>query len=98
VRNALDDVAGTGEARYRDFMSQIGDYHAKWRAFFVPRIMRQSKMTAADYDQIPVFRYVAEAEGRVRGRVWQSMAGLLVPLAAMVGVSIFLIARYRIVR
>jgi ABC-2 type transport system permease protein len=96
VRNALDDLAGTGETRYRDFISQTGDYHAEWRAFFMPRIMRQSKMTAADYDQIPVFRYVAEADERVRGRVWQSVTGLVVPLAAMIAVSVLFIARYRL--
>jgi hypothetical protein len=45
---------------------QIGAYHGQWRAFFVPRIMRQVKMTAGEYDQIPVFQYVPEAEERIR--------------------------------
>jgi ABC-2 type transport system permease protein len=96
VRGALDDLAGTSEARYRDFINQIDNYHLGWRAFFVPRIMHQSKMAAADYDQIPVFHYVAEAEARVRSRVWRSITGLLLALAALVGASIVLGARYRL--
>jgi ABC-2 type transport system permease protein len=95
TRGALDDLAGSGEARYQDFVQQIAEHHARWREFFVARIMRQAKVTPADYDRIPVFEYTPEPEQRVRSRVWRSLAGLLVPLAVVVAAAAALIARYR---
>jgi len=95
TRSALDTLAGTSEERYRDFVRQIEAYHTRWRAFFVPRIMRQAKMTAVDYDQIPVFEYASEAEREVRARVWRSIAGLGAPLILVTLAAGFLSGRYR---
>lgn len=52
---ALADVAGTGEARYRDFLERIGAFHLDWRAFFLTRAQAGASMTAADYDALPRF-------------------------------------------
>jgi ABC-2 type transport system permease protein len=96
TRTALDDLAGTSDARYQDFVRQIAEYHTRWRAFFVARIMRQSKMTSADHDQIPVFQYVPEPEASVRRRVSRSLSGLLVPLGVLVATASALARRYRL--
>jgi ABC-2 type transport system permease protein len=95
TRSALDTLAGTSEEGYRDFVRQLEAYHTQWRAFFVPRIMRQAKMTAVDYDQIPVFEYVSEAERAVRARVWRSIAGLGAPLIVVTLAAGFLSGRYQ---
>jgi ABC-2 type transport system permease protein len=95
TRGALDDLAGSGEARYQDFVRQIADHHVRWREFFVARIMRQAKLTPEDYDRIPVFTYTPEPELLVRSRVWRSLAGLLIPLGVFVAAAAALIARYR---
>jgi ABC-2 type transport system permease protein len=53
VRQMLEDLAGVGPARYRDFDRQMHVAHAAYRQFFAAKIFRLEKMTAADYDQIP---------------------------------------------
>ncbi|WP_363350638.1 DUF3526 domain-containing protein [Methylocystis echinoides] len=62
---ALADVAGTGEARYRDFQDRLGAFHLDWRAFFLSRAKAGQAMTAQDYDSLPRFAADGEAEGGV---------------------------------
>jgi ABC-2 type transport system permease protein len=96
TRTALNDLAGSGDARYQDFVRQIEAYHARWRDFFVARIMRQSKMGSADHDRIPLFQYVAESEASVRARVVRSLGGLFVPVGVLVAVASALARRHRL--
>ncbi|MGE5368767.1 MAG: DUF3526 domain-containing protein, partial [Chloroflexota bacterium] len=70
---ALADVGGTGDARYRDFLAQIGAFHVEWRDFFLARAQAGASMTAADYDALP--RYAEEPA---------SGAGVM---AALIGVA-----------
>jgi ABC-2 type transport system permease protein len=93
--DALVDLAGTSDERYRDFVRQIEAYHETWRAFFIARILRQARMTSLDYDQIPAFQYVPESEFGVRGRVWRSLAGVIGPLVMLVIVAAVRATRYR---
>ncbi len=72
---ALADVAGAGDARYRDFLAQIGAFHVEWRAFFLPRAQAGASLTAADYDALP--RY-AEAPASGAG-VMAALIGVAAP-------------------
>jgi ABC-2 type transport system permease protein len=54
---ALNDLAGTSAHRYRHFLSLVDDFHQSWRDFFNPKILRQTKLTADDYDQGPAFHF-----------------------------------------
>ncbi len=54
---ALLDIAGTGSARYEHFRREAAAFQARWQAFFEPRVLEVSQMTAADYDRMPRFYY-----------------------------------------
>jgi ABC-2 type transport system permease protein len=60
AQDALNDVAGTGAARYRHFVSLVEDYHNKWRSLFAPMIVKKQKFTAAMYDDLPQFEFQEE--------------------------------------
>jgi ABC-2 type transport system permease protein len=78
MQDALNDIAGTGMARHQHFMAQVSEYHAAWRAYFVPLIFRKAQLDSLS--SIPVFRYTDEDQGGVAARVLVSLAGLLVPV------------------
>lgn len=82
MQNALDDVAGSGTARHRHFMTQVTAYQRAWREYFVPLVFRKAAFTA--FDEIPVFGFVEERTADVADRVIPALGGLLVP-AALVG-------------
>ena len=78
MQDALNDIAGTGMARHQHFMAQVADYHAAWRAYFVPLIFKKAQLDSLS--GIPAFRYTDEDGGRVAARVLLSLAGLLMPV------------------
>ena len=55
VQQRLDEVAGTGTARYRRFAAQVGDFHAVWRDFFTPKVQANAALTREDDDALPRF-------------------------------------------
>ena len=81
---ALNDVAGTGAARYRHFVSLVEDYHADWRALFASLIVRKERLSPAAYDGFPRFTYEEEPLCAVARRSVGGVAVLAV-LAAVVG-------------
>ncbi len=85
MQDALNDLAGTGTARHRHFMQQVSDYHARWRAYFVPLIFRKARVDR--YDALPAFSYEDEPVGSALRRAAASVVGLLVlgGLAGSVG-------------
>jgi ABC-2 type transport system permease protein len=60
AQEALNDIAGTGAARYRHFVSMAESYHAQWRSIFAPMIARKQKLTPAMYDSLPAFEFREE--------------------------------------
>ncbi|WP_435017937.1 ABC transporter permease [Tundrisphaera sp. TA3] len=80
---ALQDVAGTGSARYRHFVGQVEAFHARWREFFRPRILRGEPIRAEDLGHLPAFSFREEPLGAVAGRVAIGLAGLVVPALAV---------------
>ncbi|MDX2067752.1 MAG: DUF3526 domain-containing protein [Haliscomenobacter sp.] len=65
VQQMLENLAATGDAHYLDFEQQMQAAHAKYRAFFTQKIIKQEKMRAADYDQVPQSQYT-NSPGLVR--------------------------------
>jgi ABC-2 type transport system permease protein len=82
AQDALNDVAGTGAARYRHFVSLVEDYHEEWRALFAGMIVRKERMSPTTYDRLPQFTYEEEAFGEVVRRAAGGVAVLA--LAAIV--------------
>jgi Domain of unknown function (DUF3526) len=81
TQDALNDLAGTGTARHRHFVSLVDAYHREWRAFFVPLIFQKARVTA--HDSIPLFRYQEERFGDVVTRASISLVALLAPTAIL---------------
>jgi len=52
---ALADLAGTGEARYGDFLARIHAFHLQFRDFFLSRARASAPMTVSDYAALPRF-------------------------------------------
>ncbi|MBC8152385.1 MAG: DUF3526 domain-containing protein [Bacteroidetes bacterium] len=61
MQQSLNDLAGTGDDQFRAFQTDATRQHESYRDFFAGKIFRQESFTAADYDKIPAFRYVAPA-------------------------------------
>lgn len=77
---ALADIAGAGEARYRDHLDRIGAFHATWRDFFLARARAGAPMTRADYDALPRFDAAAASSGTA---LTAPLLGLLAPTALL---------------
>ena len=78
AQEVLIDAAGTGDARFAAFQSQVRAFAERWRDFFVPAILASEQMDASVLSDVPQFRLADEAAGDVVRR-----AG--VPLAVLIG-------------
>jgi ABC-2 type transport system permease protein len=76
---ALNDLAGTGIARYRHFLTLVEGFHQQWQAWFYPRIAQKAMLQRADYDRFPAFQFREESTAAVTRRVLIGLLGLLVP-------------------
>jgi ABC-2 type transport system permease protein len=87
AQDALNDIAGTGVARYRHFISLAEDYHKRWRSLFASMIVKKQKFTPATYDDLPQFAYQEERIDAVLSRTIAAAAvlfffgGILVMIA-----------------
>jgi len=81
---ALNDLAGTGIARYRHFLGLVDEYHRTWRNHFTPLIVQRAQLRAGDYDHFPTFLFREESLGSIGRRVLTSLPGLLLP-ALLIG-------------
>lgn len=82
TQEALNDLAGTGLDRYDDFKRQVSSFDQAWADFFVSRIFRLEKLSAADFDSIPRFEYREEPFVGVAARTL-SGAGFLIATAIL---------------
>lgn len=91
------DLAGSGLARQTRFREQVRDHIERWRAFFVPKVFRDTRLTVEDFDAWPRFVFAEESGGEVARRVVGPLAGVLVPafLVGLMGVA--RLRRYQIV-
>lgn len=84
MQSALNDIAGTGTDRHRDYLAQVDVFHRQWRDYFVPKIFAKAQVT--DFTQVPRFTYREEDTSAVTARVGIALVGLLLPGLA-VGVA-----------
>ena len=84
TQTALNDIAGTGVARYRHFLTLVERFHQVWRDYFTPRIIQRAQLGAADYAQFPTFLFREESLGQITRRVLTGLPGLLLP-AVLIG-------------
>ena len=94
AQEALNEIAGTGLTRFRHFMSMVDAFHKEWRAYFVPMVFALHEMTGPDFDEIPRYSYVEEAEDRVAGQVLVALVGMIVPTLAIFVFGLAKLRRY----
>ena len=85
AQEVLIEAAGTGDARFARFQSQVRDFAEQWRQFFVPAILADERMTAAVLPDVPSFRFVDEqpADAARRAAVPLLVLGGLVVLVSV---------------
>ena len=80
------DAAGTGDARFALFQSQVRSFAERWRQFFVPAILADELMSADVLADVPKFRLVDETPGDAAGRAALPLT-VLGGLVVLVGVG-----------
>lgn len=96
MQDALNDVAGTGEGRYRHYRAQVDRFSQQWRDFFAPKVERNESLTQEDYDRFPRFRYAEQWLGEWAADLPAALLGLLLPAAVLVGFSVRRVRGYSI--
>ena len=86
AQEVLIDAAGTGDARFASFQSQVRAFADQWQQFFVPAILADERMSASVLPDVPTFQFMDEEPGDVARR---SAVPLLVlgGLVVLVGVG-----------
>ncbi len=78
TQELLLDAAGTGDARFARFQTQVRDFAAEWTDFFAPAILADEQMTAGILPNMPRFRFDDEGSSDLARRA-------AVPLLALSG-------------
>ena len=86
AQEVLMDAAGTGDARFALFQSQVRSFAERWRRFFVPAILADEMMSAGVLADVPKFRLVDETPGDAAGRAALPLT-VLGGLVVLVGVG-----------
>jgi ABC-2 type transport system permease protein len=87
LRSILLDLSGSGEARYRHFLTQVTAFQQETRRFFWPLIYEDREFRSEDYARVPQFRFREEDPLEVVRRVVPGIAvlALLVFAPALAG-------------
>lgn len=96
AHEGLNDVSGSGVARYQHFAAQVDVFHRAHKAFFFDRIRRAAPLDAADFESLPAFDYREQPTADLGARVGAGIVGLLVPALALLGLAIAGLRRARI--
>ncbi len=86
AQEVLMDAAGTGDARFALFQSQVRSFAERWRQFFVPAILADEMMSTDVLADVPKFRLVDETPGDAAGRAALPLT-VLGGLVGLVGVG-----------
>lgn len=98
MQETLNDVAGTGVSRHRDFRAQARDFARKWDEHFLPIIFRNIKLTATDYDQIPRFHFTEQSAGVLVRSVLPGLAGIFVLTVILAAFAAMRLGRSRVLQ
>ena len=91
AQEVLVDAAGTGDARFARFQTQVRAFAEEWKAFFVPAILAGEQMDASVLADVPSFRLADEESADVARRAavpLSVLAVLLLLVGAGAGVGL----------
>jgi ABC-2 type transport system permease protein len=94
MQDVLNDVAGTGSARHREFVRQVEAYHERWRDYFVGLVFRKARLQ--NYSDVPRFTFEEEPIDVVGRRVIIALAGLAIPALLLAAMAFVRLGRYPI--
>jgi ABC-2 type transport system permease protein len=97
TQQAMSALVGTANVRFEDFTEQVLRFHNDWRGFFVSRVIKGQRMTAADFDAIPTFTYAKPAAARAQAAAVGPIVFLTFSVVVLLGWSVRRYARYPIV-
>ena len=91
AQEALMDAAGTGDARFARFQTEVRAFAEEWREFFVPAILAGEQMDAGVLPDVPTFELADEESADVARRAavpLTVLSGLLLLVGAGAGVRL----------
>lgn len=95
MQDALNDLSGTGGARHRHFVAQVGAFHERWRDHFVPLIFRQAPVER--YTTLPAFTFEEESTSSALARIAASIGLMLIPAVILGVIGVRRLARFPVV-
>jgi ABC-2 type transport system permease protein len=94
TQEAMNEIAGTGAARYQRFRSLVRDHAKAWDDYLVPKMYRQEKLTASDYDSLPRFVFREENLAETARRALTGAAGLVLPALIIILIGVRRLDRF----
>jgi ABC-2 type transport system permease protein len=81
------DIAGTSEARHREFEQQATRFQQAWKNFFGPRLASAAALDGRDYACMPSFAFREERMSALSSRVALPFVVLLASAAALLAAA-----------
>ncbi len=94
---ALNDISGTGIARYRHFVAGADQFLTAWKNYFFPRIFRRVNIAPAEVANLPRYAWKDEPFAQVSGRTLTAIAGVLAPTLLLALFAARRLRRYPVV-
>ena len=88
AQEALQEIAGTGEVRYRAFRSGVAELRTAFRAFIGAKIVRADAFRRTDVSALPSFDPARVADPTRNQRVLINLLGLLLPTVLFAVISL----------
>ncbi len=60
LERSLETVAGSGPDRYTAYRNEVNGFVLSWRAWFWPKLFRNTVFASDNYMRIPEFTFVEE--------------------------------------
>lgn len=95
MHEAMAAVAGNGTSRYVHFRDQVGEFHARWRAFFEPKVLQGIAVTEADLDTMPAFHWRERSAVDATGEIVGHLVQIAVPTLILIGGTVGRLRRFR---
>ncbi len=88
VQLALEDIAGSGAVRHQRFDAQVDRLHSDLQAFFFAKVRAGARLSIADLERIPSWRFEEEPLRDRAARILVGVLGLLVGAGALFGLAL----------
>ena len=96
AQQALNDLSGTGYARFDHFRNEVSRFADEWKDHFLPQVFRKEVFTAGALDDLPRFVYRPEDPEAISGRIWGGTFVIVLGAGLLLGAASFALGRYRV--